>query len=319
MPTIDEILKSKGLGKLKESPWRVSPTVNRYTDFSKIDLKGIVLSEEVAISKSPKLANSEYVDVSSDHDVLLDLNRAIQNFRSSLSLDKDAEIVFGKNSAVIGNLDVKVEKDAKLRIELGEYKLFCLTLHITCSEGVSADVDIESKGSGITYLRIKKTLSKRSKLVLTNRHIKDRFLFLYGDGLLEEGSSLDSNVYAYADSGSHYDCVQNADHLGMASTSNVIGRGVIDGPSSLVFRGMLKIHKEKCNGNFATKTLNISNGDAFTDSVPMLDIKANNVIARHSSSIENISREELFYLASRGFGEKEASKLVIDSMLGLEE
>ncbi len=320
MQTVDELIKEKGIRMSLDSAWKASPTVRSYTDFSKLDLTGISLQREARLIEPQVIHESSYMEFfPQEHDPLLEINRTFQNLRGLVEVSGDKTLRFAKNDTVIANIRIKLEKKSRLRIDLGEYKLFCMTLDVDCAGYSDSVLEVESRGSGITYLRVRKRLGEGSKLVFMNRHIKDKFLFLDADGVLGERSSLDSKIYVYADSGAHYDCVQNADHTGFDSRSNVIGRGVVDGPSSLIFRGMLKIHKEKCSGNFATKTINMSSGDAFTDSVPMLDIKANNVIARHSSAIENIDKSELFYLASRGFEQKEASKLIIDSMLGVDE
>jgi hypothetical protein len=316
MVTVGSVFKTEKLETEEKHQWKSSPTVKNYTNFSELGINSIDIPSKVSIIESPSLVASEYKEAFlGEHDRLLDLNRRIQNICASAKIEKDSSLVFGSNSAVIGNLNLELTRDCKLNILLGDYNLFCLTMSISVREGVNAVLELDSKSAGFTYLRIKEYVSKYSKLALSNRHIKDKFLFLYGDGILRESASLDVTDYVYADSGAHYDCVQNVEQ-GFSSKSNVIGRGVINGPSSLIFRGMLKIYEEKCEGNFSTKTLNLSSGDAFTDSIPMLDIRANNVIARHSSAIEGISDSNLFYLMSRGLSKEDSRNLIIDSMLG---
>ena len=318
MKKMGAIIKENDIESERKKEWRDSPTVKAYTDFSKLDISDFNVTEKVLPKERGAFENSNYQEFFEGvNETPLNIIRKFQNFNLTGEVDGDGVLEFGKNDSLLGSIKVRMRKNSRLKISMGDYKLSFITLFIECEAGSNNQLELESNGCGITYARIKETLRDNAKLSIINKHIKDSFLFLYGDCDLGENASVDSKIYVYADEGAHYDCVQNVLHSGLGSKSNVSGRGVVDGPSSLIFRGMLKIHKEKCSGNFETKTINLSDGDAFTDSVPMLDIKATNVSARHSSAIEDIDKAELFYLASRGFSEKEASKLIIDSMLTL--
>ncbi len=320
MKSIGAIIKENGVKPELKKEWRDSPTVNAYTDFSKLDISGFNVIEKVLPIEKGGFESSSYQEFFDGvNETPLNIIRKFQNFNLAGEVDGDSVLEFGKNDSLLGSIKARLSKNSRLKISMGDYKLSFITLWIECEAGSDNQLELESNGSGITYVRIRETLGENAKLSIINKHIKDSFLFLHGDCELGENASVDSKIYVYADKGAHYDCVQNVLHSGLNSKSNVGGRGVVDGPSSLIFRGMLKIHRERCSGNFETKTINLSNGDAFTDSVPMLDIKATNVSARHSSAIEDIDKAELFYLASRGFSEQEGSKLIIDSMLNISD
>lgn len=318
MQSVGAFAREKGIDFKLKQEWRDSPTVNRYTDFSKLDLSEIKLQKDVEFT-GPACEKTSYKEVFADqHDPMLELNRLANNLNLSLDIAGKEQLVFGKNESIIGNLQINMKGDSNLKIDMGKYELACLTVIVSCESGSKSELSFFSQNSGITYIRVKKNVENGANIVLINRHIKDKFVFLDCDCNLNENSGLDSKIYIYSDEAAHYDCIQNVNHAGIGSKSKVIGRGVIDGSSSLIFRGMLKIHHEKCSGDFGTKTLNISAGDAFTDSVPMLDISANNVSAKHSSAIENIDNDKLFYLESRGFSNEDGRKLIIDSFLNPE-
>jgi hypothetical protein len=315
MVAITELIKEKRINLFSKNEWKDSPTTPKYTDFSKLDLKGIEFDKEV---KSNGIeVSGEYENLFDDEDPLIRINRQFHNIAGALNVVGDKKLFFLDNSSVIGSLIINMEKDSDLSIDLGRYGFMNLLVRIVTSPNSKNKVTLNSSNGGATYIRIRHALAEGSELELVNKHIKDSFLFLKADGKLEERSSLLSKINVYADNGAHYDCVQDVIHE-KESISHIIGRGVIDGPSVLIFRGMLKMNKEKCSGNFETKTLNISEGEAFTDSVPMLDISANNVSAKHSSSIENIDENQLFYLMSRGFKKDESKKLIINSILNIE-
>ncbi|MCL5009710.1 MAG: SufD family Fe-S cluster assembly protein [Candidatus Parvarchaeota archaeon] len=316
MASIAELAKEKGINLYSKKEWKDSPTTPRYTDFSKLDLKKVEASKAITVTGLDTA--TKYDGLFEEEDPMIRINHELHNFSSNLSISGDKKIVFSHNSSVIGSIIINMEKDSNVSIDLGKYDLFNILLKIITAPGSKNRLELKSENSGVTYIRIGHVLAEGSELELVNSHIKDSFLFLKSYSELSEKSSLMSRINVYADNGAHYDCVQDVIHIGRESNSHIIGRGVIDGPSVLIFRGILKMSKEKCSGNFETKTLNISKGDAFTDSVPTLDISSNNVSAKHSSSIENIDKEQLFYLTSRGFDEKEASKLIISSILALD-
>src|SRR5690606_8941934 len=56
--------------------------------------------------------------------------------------------------------------------------------------------------------------------------------------------------------------------------------------------------------------------DARADSLPNLEIAANDVRCSHAATVGQLDQEELFYLRSRGIPEKEAIRLVILGFFG---
>lgn len=83
-------------------------------------------------------------------------------------------------------------------------------------------------------------------------------------------------------------------------------------------KGIIKIEKNAKNSNseLIQKALLIgknANAIAFPD----LDIKNNEVRAKHSAKISRIDEEELFYLKSRGIEEKKAVNILIRGFVGI--
>jgi Fe-S cluster assembly protein SufD len=52
--------------------------------------------------------------------------------------------------------------------------------------------------------------------------------------------------------------------------------------------------------------------DARADSIPMLEIEANDVRCTHGSTTSSVDTEELFYLQSRGLPRDEAYRLIVE-------
>jgi Fe-S cluster assembly protein SufD len=67
---------------------------------------------------------------------------------------------------------------------------------------------------------------------------------------------------------------------------------------------------QKTNAYQENRNLLLSK-DAHADSIPGLEIMANDVRCTHGATLGRISREELFYLMSRGLSRSEAERLIV--------
>jgi Fe-S cluster assembly protein SufD len=101
----------------------------------------------------------------------------------------------------------------------------------------------------------------------------------------------------------------NAPH----TTSDLLFKGVLKDQSRAVWQGMIKAlpGAQKTDGFQANRTM-IMSDDARSDSIPGLEIQADDVRCTHASATGQIEEEVLFYLMSRGLPRKEAEKLVVD-------
>ncbi len=315
MAAINEEMLVKGINLSRKQQWKDSPTTQSYTDFSKMDFDNIAINDNVDV-EGTGLINSIYDNSIADQtDPMLDVNEKLHNFSMSIDIVGDNMIKFEKNDSIIGLLKINVVEDSKLSIDLGEYKFLNLILVITLNKGVHSKISIKSDKSGLSYIRMKQILHESSKLYMLNRHIKDGFMFLRGDADLERGADFESKLYLYADDKAHYDAMQNVLFVGEKGKAAISGKGVVNEESAMIFRGVLNMYTEDCYGSFDTKTLNISEGRALTDSVPAMDIGTNNVIAKHSSAIENIDEGKLFYIMAKGLDKEEGKNLIIESFL----
>lgn len=101
----------------------------------------------------------------------------------------------------------------------------------------------------------------------------------------------------------------NAPH----TTSDLLFKGVLKDESRAVWQGMIKAlpGAQKTDGFQANRTMLMSKS-ARSDSIPGLEINANDVRCTHASATGQIEEEVLFYLMSRGLPRIEAEKLVVD-------
>ena len=105
-------------------------------------------------------------------------------------------------------------------------------------------------------------------------------------------------------------------HLCPETTSEQIIRGVIDGKAHGVFCGKIHIapDADKTEGRQLHKALLLSD-EAEVDYKPELEIFADDVKCSHGATCGELDKEMLFYMKSRGIGENEAKKMLIDAYL----
>jgi Fe-S cluster assembly protein SufD len=102
-------------------------------------------------------------------------------------------------------------------------------------------------------------------------------------------------------------------HNAPNTTSDLLFKGVLKDESRSVWQGMIKVlpGAQKTDGFQANRNM-IMGKDARADSIPGLEIQADDVRCTHASATGQIEEEMLFYLMTRGLPRNEAEKLVVD-------
>jgi len=80
-----------------------------------------------------------------------------------------------------------------------------------------------------------------------------------------------------------------------------------------VFAGLIRVHPggQKTNAFQSNRNL-ILNSGAKSDSIPKLEIMANDLRCTHGSATSRLNDEHLFYLMSRGLTRRQAVQMVVD-------
>jgi Fe-S cluster assembly protein SufD len=122
---------------------------------------------------------------------------------------------------------------------------------------------------------------------------------------------------AYATHGSqHIDFDTTQEHAAPNTTSDLAFRGVLQDRSSAVWKGNIIVDPgaQKTDAFQDSRNLLISKR-AHADSIPGLEIQANDVRCTHAAAVAQVDPEQLFYLRSHGLPEGEAKRLVIEGFL----
>ena len=112
-----------------------------------------------------------------------------------------------------------------------------------------------------------------------------------------------------------HDTQQN--HNAPNTTSDLLFKGALVDKARSVWQGMIYVDPvaQKTDGFQANRNLLLSH-DARADSIPGLEILADDVRCTHAATISKLDEEPIFYLMSRGLPRREAEKLAVDGFFG---
>jgi Fe-S cluster assembly protein SufD len=131
--------------------------------------------------------------------------------------------------------------------------------------------------------------------------------------LAGEGSQGRMSGFFFADGEQHLDHDTQQNHLAPNTTSDLLFKGALLGKSRSVWQGMIYIAPgaQKTDGYQANRNLLLSE-NARADSIPGLEILADDVRCTHGSTVGQLEAEPVYYLMSRGLPRDQAERLVID-------
>jgi Fe-S cluster assembly protein SufD len=101
-------------------------------------------------------------------------------------------------------------------------------------------------------------------------------------------------------------------HMAPGCHSDLLYKGALQDRSRLVWRGMIKVDKaaQKTDGYQRNDTLMLSR-EARADSIPGLEIEADDVRCTHGATSGRVDEEQIFYARARGLTADEAARLVV--------
>ena len=101
-------------------------------------------------------------------------------------------------------------------------------------------------------------------------------------------------------------------HAAPHATSDLLYKGALTGNARAIFEGMIRVHPgaQKTNAYQANRNMLLSAGSR-ADSIPQLEIEANDVRCTHGATVGPINDDQLFYLMSRGIPREEALRLLV--------
>jgi len=116
----------------------------------------------------------------------------------------------------------------------------------------------------------------------------------------------------FADGDQHLDYDTFQEHMAPNTTSDFAFKGALRDEATAVWRGMIRVEKEAQKTNAYQENRNLMLSEkAHADSIPGLEILANDVRCTHGATLGQVDREQLFYLMSRGLSRAEAERIIV--------
>jgi Fe-S cluster assembly protein SufD len=119
--------------------------------------------------------------------------------------------------------------------------------------------------------------------------------------------------FYFTDGVQHLDHDTQQNHLAQNTTSDLLFKGALRERSRSVWQGMIYVAPgaQKTDGYQANRNLVLSS-QARADSIPGLEILADDVRCTHGATVGKIDADQVFYLRSRGIPYLEAERLIVE-------
>ncbi|RIK79882.1 MAG: Fe-S cluster assembly protein SufD [Planctomycetota bacterium] len=175
-------------------------------------------------------------------------------------------------------------------------------------------VNLQDWGRGVWHFAQQKALVDRdasiqwtigalgSRLAKVNQHV----------ALVGEGADAQVNGVMFTEGKQHLSYHTLQHHRAAHCRSDLLYKGGLQDKSRIVWRGMIKVDPgaQKTDGYQRNDNLMLS-ADARSDSIPGLEIEADDVRCTHGSTSGRVDEELIYYAQARGLTRNEAVRLVV--------
>src|SRR5882724_1440093 len=134
--------------------------------------------------------------------------------------------------------------------------------------------------------------------------------------LVGEGGRSDLLAVAVATNEQEFDARTLQDHISPHTASDLLYKNALDDRARCTFGGLIRVepHAHFTDAYQKVRNLLLSD-DSEANSMPGLEIMADNVRCTHGATSGQINEDEMFYLHSRGIPTKVAQRLIITGFL----
>jgi Fe-S cluster assembly protein SufD len=210
--------------------------------------------------------------------------------------------------------------DEILSNDLGAQTLVSRAVEVVAQEGAQVQyVALQRLGRGAFYQASQRTLARRDSTLDTlnlSLGATTTRVDLNAD-LLGPGANSDMLGLYFGDGDQHFDHNTSQDHAAPNTASDLLYKGALDGHSRSVFRGVIRVHpKAQKTDAYQTNRNLLLSDHARADSLPNLEIQADDVKCSHGATVGQLDAESRFYLMSRGLSREQAERLVVLGFLG---
>jgi FeS assembly protein SufB len=133
-----------------------------------------------------------------------------------------------------------------------------------------------------------------------------------GIGLSGNGSAGELVGVFFTDHDQRYSLNTLSNHAATATNAETLVKGVLTDESRVEFIGMIRVQpKAQQTASFLSDHTLLLSQKCRAESIPSLEIGANEVSASHGATTGKIDEEQLFYLMVRGIPREEAERIIV--------
>ena len=130
------------------------------------------------------------------------------------------------------------------------------------------------------------------------------------------GSRSDMLAATVAEGTQEFDQRTLQDHVEPHTTSDLLYKNALTDATKTVFAGLIRVGTEAQHTDAYQKVRNLMlSDDAEADSMPGLEILADEVRCTHGATSGHVDEEEMFYLLARGIDPRSAQELIVQGFL----
>ena len=131
--------------------------------------------------------------------------------------------------------------------------------------------------------------------------------------LAGRGARAQVNGVMFTTARQHLAYFTRQDHQAPHTASDLLYKGGLKDHSRIVWKGMIRVEKDAQKTNAYQKNDNLHLSEsARADSIPGLEIEANDVRCTHGATAGRVDDEMIFYCRSRGIGREAAIRLIVE-------
>src|SRR5258708_28724749 len=175
-------------------------------------------------------------------------------------------------------------------------------------------LSVQQHGTRTWYLGLQRAAVGRTARVHTSAvALGGDYARLRSEALLQgEESESDQLAVYFGDGEQMLDFRTLQDHDAPRTRSDLLFKGAVEDDARSVYSGLVRLRKtaQKANAFQTNRNLVLTEG-ASAESIPNLEIEANDVRCSHASTVGPIDDEQLYYLESRGIPPEEAERLIV--------
>jgi Fe-S cluster assembly protein SufD len=177
---------------------------------------------------------------------------------------------------------------------------------------------VQQWGEGAWHMATHRaTLGRDSRLRFFGATLGARLQKAYWEVIADgQGSEAQLSGVCFGDGSQHLDHQSLQHHRAPRTRTDLMLKVAVRDRARSVYSGLIEVEREaqQTDGYVQNRNLILSSG-AIADSVPRLEIRANDVRCGHGATAGHIDSDQRFYLMARGVSAEEADRIIVGGFM----